>query len=74
MINTGLGSGAKSCNPSYLGGRDWEDCSLGLLKTPSQPMTGCSGIYMASSHGKKHLENKARPYLKNKQHSLYVQS
>jgi hypothetical protein len=42
-----------ACNPSYLGGRDWEDCCWMPVggqpgekdqETTSQPIVGCGGV------------------------------
>jgi hypothetical protein len=43
---------AQACNPSYLGGRDGEDCGsrpaqTNVQKTPSQPMAGYSGGHLS---------------------------
>jgi hypothetical protein len=45
---------AHACNPSYLGGWDWEDHGLSVSwgkkvsETPSQPIAGWSGMLLSS--------------------------
>jgi hypothetical protein len=54
-----LGMVAHMCNPTYLGGRDWESHSLSPVqtnnsRTPSQPMAGWDGACLSSQPCRQH--------------------
>jgi hypothetical protein len=70
---------AQACNPSYLGGGDWEDPNWwpGWAKnyeTTSQPLAGCGGMHLSfqlhweAQMGESWSRHETRPYLKNNQH------
>jgi hypothetical protein len=42
------GEVVQACNPSYLGGGDWEDHGFRLRDPSSQPMAGCGVVRLSS--------------------------